>query len=116
MALGIGNLLRKRGKRRLVNLNSLGRFMLIWQMPTIGRLSYHLMLDSRVPKHTKAGALGVIAFVLSPLDIPGWVPVLGQFGDALVIVNVLEYFIKACPRPVVEEHIRALGLEGKYKI
>ena len=34
----------------------------------------------------------------------------------LVVVNVLELFIKSAPRHVVEEHIRDLGLEGRFKV
>ncbi len=41
---------------------------------------------------------------------------LGQAADALVIVNVLDVFIKAAPRHVVQEHIRALGLQDKLKV
>ncbi len=108
--------MRRGKKRRLVDINSLGRFALIWRLPTVTRLSLRLMRYRRVPRPAKPGTLGVIALALSPIDIPGWIPVLGQFGDALVIVSVLEIFIKACPRHVVQEHIRALGLEGKYKL
>ena len=67
-------------------------------------------------RDSKATTASVIALVLSPIDLPGWVPVLGQAADALVIVNVLDVFIKAAPRHVVEEHIRALGLQNKLKV
>ena len=107
------------GLRRVLTLRSLSsleRIYLLWRLPTVSRLSLRLMLDPRVPVRTKAVTMGVIAWVLSPFDLPGWVPVLGQAASALVIVNVLDIFIKASPRHVVEEQIRALGLEGKYRL
>lgn len=115
----LGNLLGRRALRRVLNLSALSpldRIQLVWRFPNIARLSLRLLRDSRVPWRTRATTLGVVALVLSPLDLPGWVPVLGQAADALVIVNVLDIFIKASPRHVVEEHVRALGLQGKYRV
>lgn len=115
MPLPLGKLFR----RRVLNLSALGpleRLQLVWRLPSISRLSYRLLLDSRVPLRTKAATLGVVGLVLSPLDLPGWVPVLGQASDAVVIANVLDIFIKAAPRDVVRQHIRELGLEGKYRV
>lgn len=106
-------------RNRVFNLSSLtpmGRIQLAMRLPSLIRLSVRLMRDSRVPVATKAGTIGVVGLVLSPLDVPGWVPVLGQMGDAIVIANVLDLFIKAAPRDVVREHIRDLGFENKFKI
>ena len=86
------------------------------RLPSVVRLSYRLFRDDRVPPQAKAVTLGVIGLVLSPLDVPAWVPVIGQLGDALVIVNVLDAFIMAAPRHVVQEHIRELGLEGRLQV
>lgn len=105
--------------RRVLNLgklSTLGRLQLVMRFPSVARLSYRLFLDPRVSTKSKAATASVIALVLSPIDLPGWVPVLGQAADALVIVNVLDVFIKAAPRHVVEEHIRALGLQNKLKV
>jgi uncharacterized membrane protein YkvA (DUF1232 family) len=105
--------------RRILNLRSLsvlGRMQLVLRFPSVARLSYRLFLDPRVSMKSKTATLGVIALVLSPIDLPGWVPVLGQAADALVIVNVLDVFIKAAPRHVVQEHIRDLGLQGKFSV
>jgi uncharacterized membrane protein YkvA (DUF1232 family) len=105
--------------RRVLNLNAITpieRLFLIVRLPSVARLALRLMQDGRVPVRNKAVTLGVIAYIFSPFDIPGWIPVLGQLGDALVVVNVLDLFIKSAPRNVVEEHVRDLGLEGKFKI
>lgn len=100
----------------LRQLSPLERIQLLWRLPSVIRLAYHLFRDERVPLRAKAVTLGVIGLVLSPIDVPGWVPVLGQVGDALVIVNVLDAFIMAAPRHVVWEHIRDLGLEGRLRV
>ena len=100
----------------LRGLSPLERMQLVLRLPSVVRLSYHLFLDDRVPREAKAVTLGVIGLVLSPIDVPGWVPVIGQIGDALVIVNVLDAFIMAAPRHVVREHIRELGLEGRLEV
>jgi uncharacterized membrane protein YkvA (DUF1232 family) len=69
-----------------------------------------------VPLEAKAVTLGAVGLVLSPIEVPGWVPVIGQLADALVIVNVLDAFIMAAPRHVVREHIRELGLEDRLQV
>lgn len=100
----------------LRGLSPLERMQLVLRLPSVVRLSYHLFLDDRVPLEAKAVTLGVIGVVLSPIDVPGWVPVIGQLGDALVIVNVLDAFIMAAPRHVVKEHIKDLGLEDRLRV
>jgi uncharacterized membrane protein YkvA (DUF1232 family) len=109
----------RRAAGRAFNLRALSpleRMQLVLRLPSVVRLSYHLFLDDRVPLEAKAVTLGAIGLVLSPIDVPGWVPVLGQLGDALVIVNVLDAFIMAAPRHVVREHIRELGLEDRLQV
>lgn len=119
MMKNLNRLLGRRAFSRVLDLGALSpldRLQLVWRFPSVARLSLRLMQDGRVSWRTKAAALGVIALVLSPIDLPGWVPVVGQAADIIVIVNVLDIFIKAAPRDVVEEHIRELGLQGKFKV
>ena len=109
----------RRAAGRAFNLRALSpleRMQLVLRLPSVVRLSYHLFLDDRVPLEAKAITLGVIGLVLSPLDVPAWVPVIGEAGAALAIVNVLDAFIMAAPRHVVREHIRDLGLEGHLRV
>ncbi len=88
-------------------------FLSLMRLPNLVRLSLRLLQDPRVPIGNKVAGVGAIVLVLSPIDIPGWVPVLGQALDAFLILTILERFIHAAPRAVVEEHIAALGLTGK---
>ncbi len=113
------SLLGSLAKQRVLNLRALSplnRLQLVLRLPSVTRLSVRLLRDPRVPVPAKAATLGAIALVLSPIDLPGWVPVIGQAADALVIVNILDVFIRAAPRHVVQEHIVALGLQDKLKI
>lgn len=93
------------------------RFLLfrsLMRLPHLARLSLRLVRDPRVPTATKAMAIGAIALVLSPLDLPGWVPVIGQGLDALVIAAILDRFIAAAPAHIVREHSAAMGNRNEY--
>ncbi|MDQ2829050.1 MAG: hypothetical protein M3Y74_08370, partial [Chloroflexota bacterium] len=64
----------------------------------------------------KAATLGAIGLVLSPFNLPGWVPVVGQATDLLVITTVLDVFIRSAPRAVVQEHVAALRLRNRFTV
>lgn len=93
------------------------RFLLfrnLMRLPQLVRLSLRLVRDPRVPTANKAMTIGAIALVLSPLDLPGWVPVIGQSLDVMVIAAILDRFIAAAPTHVVREHNAALGNRDEY--
>jgi len=46
--------------------------------------------------------------VVSPIDFPGWIPVLGDFDMLALGVLVVKVFVDACPKAIVEEHRQAL--------
>ena len=81
-----------------------------------GQLTARLLTDRRVP----VGAKGALAFmgllILSPFDVPGWIPVLGQITDAFFVLLAFQVFFVLCPRRVVEEYIDELGLRGKIRL
>jgi uncharacterized membrane protein YkvA (DUF1232 family) len=90
-----------------------GRVQALLRLPVLLRLAYPLFRDQRVPLYLRASALGLIAFILSPVDLPIDIPVLGQFWGVTMVVLVLEWFIKLAPAHVVNEHIDALGIEKR---
>jgi uncharacterized membrane protein YkvA (DUF1232 family) len=90
-----------------------GRIQALVRLPVLLRLAYPLFRDERVPLPLRASVLGLVAFILSPLDLPFDIPVLGQFWGVTMVVLVLEWFIKLAPAQVVNEHIEALGLEKR---
>jgi uncharacterized membrane protein YkvA (DUF1232 family) len=61
--------------------------------------------DPRVPWHAKALAIGVAAYVLSPVDlIPDFIPVLG-YQDDLVMVSLVSLAIaQIIPPEIMAEH------------
>ena len=89
--------------KRLLRLRSLAR------LPGLMRLSLRLLPDPRIPAVTKAAALGAVALILSPLDLPNWIPLVGQGLDVVLIVAILDRFVRAAPQEVVREHTAALG-------
>lgn len=90
-----------------------GKLQALIRLPTLLRLGYALMRDPRVPAWQRATAIGLVALILSPIDVVGDIPVLGQIWDFTLAVVVLEAFIQRAPVDVVNEHIIRLGLEKK---
>lgn len=69
------------------------------------RLTYHLLLDSRVPIWTKAVPILTVLYIFSPIDvIPDFLLVLGQLDDLVILTAGLSFFEKLAPPDVVEEH------------
>lgn len=62
------------------------------------KVSEHIALvrrlrgDPRVPRRAKLALLGLLGYLLCPIDlIPDFIPVLGQLDDVLIAVLVLRY-------------------------
>lgn len=88
----------------------------IMRLPTLLRLAFALLRDERVPIALRAGVIGLLALILSPIDVVGDIPVVGQFWDFTLSVVVLDMFIQWAPPHVVNEHITALGLQDKIPL
>ncbi len=93
--------------RRLLRFRSFAR------LPGLLRLALRLLPDPRVPTRSKALTLGTVGLILSPFDLPNWVPVIGQGFDVVLIVAVLDRFIRSAPPEVVREHVAALDRRGE---
>jgi len=78
------------------------------EVPRHGKLAYCLLRDPRVPAAPKAALLGVLALIVSPIDFPAWVPVLGELDMLALGVLAVKTFIEACPEDVRREHEEAL--------
>jgi len=90
-----------------------GMLQSVLRLPIILPLCLRLMRDERVPLPLRASVIGIIAFILSPIDLPFDIPIIGQYFGAGMVVVVLEWFIKLAPAHVVNEHIDALGIEKR---
>ncbi|HKV89445.1 MAG TPA: YkvA family protein [Candidatus Dormibacteraeota bacterium] len=61
-----------------------------------------------MPAAPKAVLLGALGLIISPIDFPGWIPVLGELDMLALGVLAVETFIEACPEEVRREHEEAL--------
>jgi len=77
-------------------------------LPGRGKLAYCLLRDPRVPAAPKAALLGALGVIISPIDFPAWVPVLGELDMLALGVLAIESFIEACPGEIRREHEAAL--------
>ena len=75
------------------------------------RLAWRLLRDRRVPLWTKILIPGVaLAYVLFPFDVlPDLTPFIGQLDDLALAALAIQAFVSACPRNLVEEHLRRLS-------
>ncbi|MCA1697899.1 MAG: DUF1232 domain-containing protein [Actinobacteria bacterium] len=64
-----------------------------------------LLGDDRTPRNTKLLLVGLVAYLLMPLDVvPDFIPVVGQLDDAIVVSLVLRRLLRATGPDVVGEH------------
>lgn len=81
---------------------------LLVDAPGHGKLAYCLLRDDRIPSAPKVVLLGALGVIVSPLDFPGWVPVLGELDMLALGLLAVATFIEACPEEIRGEHEDAL--------
>lgn len=81
---------------------------LLFEVPRTGKLAYCLMRDRRVPLGPKLAVGAALGLIVSPLDVPAWVPVIGDLDMLALGLLTVKVFVDACPDPVVEQHRAAL--------
>ena len=81
---------------------------LLIDVPRHGKLAYCLLRDDRVPMAPKAVLLAALGVIVSPLDFPAWIPVLGELDMLALGILAVETFIQACPDDVRREHEEAI--------
>jgi uncharacterized membrane protein YkvA (DUF1232 family) len=81
------------------------------EVPKHGKLAYCLLRDERVPRAPKALLLGALAVIVSPLDLPAWVPLVGELDMLALAILAVQTFIEACPEDVRREHEAALDAQ-----
>lgn len=70
------------------------------------RLGRDIFGDSRVPLWSRFVAIGLAAYLASPIDlIPDFIPVLGQLDDLLIVMLGAGLLLRSVPRHVIEEHV-----------
>src|SRR5437660_941263 len=77
---------------------------LLLDLPQQVKLVYCLLADPRVPVANKAAMGGALALIVSPLDLPAWVPLVGEMDAIALILVASQLFIASAPAEVVTEH------------
>src|SRR5207247_3457417 len=77
-------------------------------VPRCGNLAYCLVRYERIPAGPKALLLGALGVIVSPLDLPAWIPVVGELDMLALGILAVETFIEACPEHIRREHEAAL--------
>ena len=79
------------------------------EVPRHGKLAYCLLRDDRVPRAPKAVLLAALGLIVSPIDFPAGIPVLGELDMLALGILAVQTFIEACPEDVRREHEAALA-------
>lgn len=91
------------------------RFNFVQNMVRRVRLALRLMRDPRVSLWAKAIPVGIVLYMVSPLDIiPALVTgIFGVVDDIVLLTFGLDLFFRQVPEPILLEHARALGFGGE---
>jgi len=74
-------------------------------VPDVIRLIRRLALDPDVPRATRWWLIGLLGYLLLPIDlIPDFIPVLGFADDAIAIVIALRFAIHSAGEPAIRRH------------
>jgi uncharacterized membrane protein YkvA (DUF1232 family) len=77
-------------------------------VPRHGKLAYCLLRDERIPAAPKGVLMAALALIVSPLDLPAWIPVVGELDMLALAILAVETFIEACPEDIRRQHEAAL--------
>jgi len=78
-------------------------------LPRQVKLAYCLLFDPRVPVVNKAAALTALGLIVTPfVNLPEWIPVLGEMDVLALTLVATKLFIGSAPREVVEEQERLI--------
>lgn len=76
-----------------------------WELPRTLRLAYCLFFDPRVPATHKAAVGAALGLIVTPfIDLPGWLPVVGEMDVLALSVMAMRVFINTAPSHLVAEH------------
>ncbi|MBL0089379.1 MAG: DUF1232 domain-containing protein [Ideonella sp.] len=81
------------------------RLSMLWSLVKgDARLLWHALQHPRAPGWLKLGSVGVLLYLLSPVDlIPDVIPVIGLMDDLVLVPLVIHWMLKHLP-PEVREH------------
>ena len=83
-------------------------------LPQQFQLFRRLLADPRVPVIAKVALVGAIIFAVSPLNVPQYIPIIGQLDDIGIALLAGNFFLKQVPASVLAEHRQAVGLTPAF--
>jgi len=99
---------RASGLIRRLSWSEFFRFLI--HLPSFLKLFCRLVKDSRVSAGAKLVLVGILGYVILPMDlVPDFLPGLGQLDDLAVVAGGLKLFLCLCPPEVVREHVESIG-------
>jgi uncharacterized membrane protein YkvA (DUF1232 family) len=79
-------------------------------VPDYVALVRRLLADPRLSRRRRLVLWGLLAYLLSPIDlVPDFIPVLGQLDDVLVVVLVLRWLLRSADPEVLRAAQRPGG-------
>lgn len=73
--------------------------------PDLVRLIRRLVVDPAVPRAARWWLAGLLAYLVSPIDlVPDFLPVIGYADDAIVVAVALRFAIRHAGMPTIERH------------
>lgn len=81
---------------------------ILLEVPNQGKLAYSLLRDPRVPLAPKIALLGALGVIVSPIDLPAWIPLVGELDILALGLLAVKVFVDACPEDLTREHREAL--------
>ena len=87
------------------------RAVLLWSLVRgDARLLWYALQYPRAPRWLKLGALGMVLYVISPIDlIPDWIPLLGFLDDVVLVPVAMRWLLKRLPTEVLDHAQRRMG-------
>jgi uncharacterized membrane protein YkvA (DUF1232 family) len=78
-------------------------------LPRQVKLTYCLLFDERVPVVSKIGVVAALGLIVTPfVDLPEWVPVLGEMDVLALTLVATRLFVSTAPHEAVEEQERLI--------
>lgn len=82
----------------------------LFLLPDFFILLCRLLMEERVTNQTKAFILGVIAYVMLPIDIiPDFIPVIGFVDDLILVVFALDQILKHTDQQILLDNWSGKG-------
>jgi uncharacterized membrane protein YkvA (DUF1232 family) len=82
------------------------------RMPKYLKLAVNLLRDDEVPPAAKGALAAGGIYSISPVDlVPGFIPVLGQLDDIVVLLVSIRLALRTCPPDVAAAQLERVGLE-----